>query len=81
MNIIRCHLLRLVGISAAAIAIPQLASASDSGNGAAFKLAMGPMSAAQKNQGAAPSEKPHNAMTKPLHHSKHKHAGSATQPK
>jgi hypothetical protein len=50
MNIMGRHILRLVGISTVAIAIPQLASAFDSGSGATFKLAMGPTSAAQKNQ-------------------------------
>jgi len=48
MNILGRCILRLVAIGA--IAIPQLASAFDSGSGAAVKLAMGPTSAAQKNQ-------------------------------
>lgn len=52
MNIMGRHALRLIGIGAFAIAIPQLASAADSADGAAFKLAMGPTSAAQKNQSA-----------------------------
>jgi hypothetical protein len=45
------RVLRLVGIGVIAIVIPQLALASDSGNDATFKLAMGPTSAALKNQG------------------------------
>src|ERR1700731_763549 len=40
MNIMGRHVLRLMEIGAVAIAIPQLASAFDSENGAAFKLAM-----------------------------------------
>jgi hypothetical protein len=49
MNTMGRHVLRLMGIGAVALAIPQLASAFDSENGAAFKLAMGPTSAALKN--------------------------------
>jgi hypothetical protein len=87
MNIIGRRVLRLVGIVAIAVSIPQLAPAFDSGNGAEFKLAMGPTSAAQKNQSlstnsdasaakCAPSEA---TCTKALHRSKSKRAGSATQ--
>jgi hypothetical protein len=50
MNGMRFHLLRLAGIGAVAIAVPQLASASDDAS-AVVRLVMGPMSAAQKNQG------------------------------
>jgi hypothetical protein len=53
MNIMGRYVLRLMGIGAVAIAIPQLASAFDSENGAAFKLAMRPTSAALKNQSPA----------------------------
>jgi hypothetical protein len=42
VNIMGRHALRLMRICAVAIAIPQLASAFDSENGAAFKLALGP---------------------------------------
>ena len=86
MNIMGRHGLRLMGIGAVAIAIPQLASAFDSENGAAFKLAMGPTSAALKNQ--SPSKTSDNTGTKcipsegtcPKHHrSKRMSAGSATQ--
>ena len=62
MNIMGRHVLRLMGIGAFAIAIPQLASASDSENGTAFKLAMGPTSAALKNQ--SPSKTSDNTGTK-----------------
>jgi hypothetical protein len=87
MNIMSRLVLRLVGIGAVAIAIPQLASAFDSENGAAFKLAMGPTSAAQKNQSpqttsdntvtkCAPSE---GTCPKPRNRSKRRRAGSAVQ--
>jgi hypothetical protein len=87
MNIMGRHVLRLmeIGAVAVAIAIPQLASAFDSENGAAFKLAMGPTSAALKNQTPSttsdgtgtkctPSE---GTCPKPRHRSKRMSAGSA----
>jgi hypothetical protein len=86
MNIMGRHVLRLLAIGGLAIAIPQLASASDAGSSATFKLAMGPMSAAQKNQSstAATSDTtgltcPEGSCWKPRyrhHHSKLKHAYS-----
>ena len=76
MNIMCRHILRLAALVAFAIAIPQLALASDSANSAAFKLAMGPTSAAQKNQGpSATSDTPVTAP-KPHHRTKHKHKAS-----
>jgi hypothetical protein len=87
MNIMGRHVLRLMGIGAVAIAIPQLASAFDSGNVAAFKLAMGPTSATQKNQ--SPPTASDNAGTKCIpsegtcpkshHRSKRRSKGSAAQ--
>jgi hypothetical protein len=87
MNIMGRHVLRLMEIGAIAIAIPQLASASDSENGAAFKLAMGPASAALKNQ--TPSATSDNTGTKctpsegtcpkPHHRSKRMSEGSAVR--
>jgi hypothetical protein len=85
MNIMGRHVLRLMGIGAVSIVIPQLALAFDSGNGASFKLAMGPTSAAQKNQSppttsdntgtkCSPSE---GTCPKPHHRSKRMSAGSA----
>jgi hypothetical protein len=71
MNIVPRHVVRLVAIYAFAMAFPQLASASDSANGATFQLAMGPMSAAQKNQGNV--AKPDNAMVEPRRHTKRRH--------
>jgi len=58
MDIMGRRVLRLLGIGAVAIAIPQLALASDPGNSATLKLAMGPTSAAQKKQ--VPSTTPAN---------------------
>jgi hypothetical protein len=87
MNIMGRHVLRLMGIGVVAVAIPQPASAFESVNGASFKLAMGPTSAAQKNQSLStmsdntgtkctPSE---GACPKPHHRSKHMSAASAAQ--
>ena len=76
--------LLLAGVAAVAIAIPQLASAYEA-DGAALKLAMGPTSAAMKNQG--PSTTAEKAVAKcdpsvgtcpkPHHRSKHRSRGSA----
>jgi hypothetical protein len=87
MNIMSRHVPRLVGICVIAIAIPQSASAFDSGNGATVKLAMGPTSAALKNQG--PSTASGNTVAncassegtcaKPHHRIKGRHAVSAAQ--
>jgi hypothetical protein len=73
-----------VGVASVAIAIPQLASAFEA-DGAALKLAMGPTSAAMKNQG--PSTTADKAVAKcdpsvgtcpkPHHRSKHRSRGSA----
>jgi hypothetical protein len=75
MNIVRRHVVRLVAICAFATTIPQLASATDSSSGATLQLAMGPMSAAQKNQGNV--AKPHDATAEPRRHSRHRHARHA----
>ena len=75
MNNMSRHILRLVGIGVFAVVIPQLASASDFGNSTALKLAMGPTSAAQKNQGPATMDTPDTAP-KPHHRAKHKHKAS-----
>jgi hypothetical protein len=87
MNIMGRCVLRLMGIGAVAITIPQPASAFDSENGAAFKLAMGPTSAALKNQtpsttsdntgtNCSPSE---GTCAKPHHRSRRTSAGSAVR--
>jgi hypothetical protein len=70
MNNVSRHVL-LVAIGAFAIAVPQPSRASDFGDGVTFKLAMGPMSAAQKNQGMA--AKSDEVVTKPHHHTRHRH--------
>jgi hypothetical protein len=57
------------------MAFPQLASASDFGDGATFQLAMGPMSAAQKNQGN--TAKSDDAVVEPRRHTKRRHARHA----
>jgi hypothetical protein len=44
---------RLIAIAVIASAVPHLALASDSASGPALKVAMGPTSAAVKNQGAS----------------------------
>ncbi len=73
MNIMGRRALRLIGIGAVAIAIPQFASASDSVEGATLKLAMGPTSAAQKNQGAQSTSDTPVPTPKPRAKYKHKH--------
>ena len=75
MNIVSRHVVRLVAICAFATAFPQLASASDSGNGATFQLAMGPMSAAQKNRGR--TARSDDAVVEPRHHTRRRHAHHA----
>jgi hypothetical protein len=71
MNIVPRHVVRLVAICAFAT-VPQLAPASGSENGATFQLAMGPMSAAQKNQGN--TAKSDDAVVEPRRHNRHRHA-------
>ncbi len=71
MNNASRHVL-LVAIGAFAIAVPQPGSASDVENGTAFKLAMGPISAAQKNQGAT-AHSDEVVPTPHHHHTRHRH--------
>ena len=73
MNIVPRHVVQLTAICVLAIAFPQLASATDSTGGAAIRLAMGPMSAAQKNQGT-PGKSDEVAL-EPRHHARHHRAG------
>ena len=72
MNIMPRHVARLVAIGAFAVGCSQLASAADSTSGATFRLAMGPMSAAQKNQGTP--GKSDEVAVEPRHHAKHHRA-------
>lgn len=85
MNVMRRHVLRLVGIGAVTIAVLQLASAFGAESGAAFKLAMGQLSAPQKRGGpptapdntvitCTPSEGP---CPKPHHRSERRRTCSA----
>ena len=72
MNIVLRHVSRLL-IVGATIVFPQFASAA-AGNGPTFSFAMGPMSAAQKNQGT--STQPDAAATRPRYRTKHRHRRS-----
>ena len=72
MNIVSRHVVRLVAICAFAT-VPQLAPASGSENGATFQLAMGPTSAAQKNQ-QGNTEKSHDVVAEPRRHTNRRHA-------
>jgi hypothetical protein len=69
MNTVLRHVVRVVAICA--LAFPQLASASESEGGATFQLAMGPMSAAQKNQGN--TAKSDDAVVEPRRHTRRRH--------
>jgi hypothetical protein len=62
---------RLIVTGALTLVVPTLASASDLDQAKSFKLAMGPTSAAQKNQG--PAEKSDEVEIKPRHHIKPHH--------
>jgi hypothetical protein len=72
MNIVLRHVSRLLVVGAT-IVLPQFASAA-AGNGPTFSFAMGPMSAAQKNQGT--STQPDIAATAPRYRSKHRYRRS-----
>jgi hypothetical protein len=77
MNIMSRHILRLVGIGIFAIAVPQLASASEASKGATYEVAMGPTSAAQKNHRQSKVSEAPDTAPKPQHRSEHKHKASA----
>jgi hypothetical protein len=76
MNMFFRYASRLIAVGAFILIVPTLVFASDRDRASGFKLAMGPMSAAQKNQGspaaeAAPAE-PHLGPTyRPRHHHSH----------
>jgi hypothetical protein len=72
MNIVPRHVARLATIGAFVVGCSQLASATDSTSGATFRLAMGPMSAAQKNQGTP--GKSDEVAAEPRRHAKHHRA-------
>lgn len=76
MNILFHCASRLIAIGTFAVIVPTLASASNAGQTASLKVAMGPTSAAQKNQGQgttansdAVEPKPHN----PVKHHRRRH--------
>lgn len=73
MNVVHHYALRLVTIGAFALVTPTLASASNVEQLTNFRLAMGPMSAAQKNQGPGMAEQSGAAEMKPDHHIKKHH--------
>jgi len=75
VNVVHHHALRLIALGAFAVIVPTLALASSAEQSAGFKLAMGPMSAAQKNQGPGTAEQPGSVGAKPHHRIKHHHHG------
>jgi hypothetical protein len=64
---------RLIAVGALTLTASTFASASDATPNNSFKLAMGPMSAAQKNQSAA--EKTDEVEIKPHHRIRQHHHG------
>jgi hypothetical protein len=74
MNIVFRSAARLIAIGAFIVIIPAFAPASDVERDASIKLAMGPMSAAQKNQGNSTAEAaPMESHPAPSHrHSRHR---------
>lgn len=62
----------LIATSAFIVIIPALASASDVERDARVRLAMGPMSAAQKNQNQGTVTKSDAAQIKPHHRTRHR---------
>jgi hypothetical protein len=71
MNNVAYPALRLLTIVALAALAPKLAVASDVKADASFEIAMGPQSAAQKNQDA--TARSDDAMTKSQHRTTHRH--------
>jgi hypothetical protein len=74
MSIVSRCASRLIATITLAVIIPAVASASDIERDGRFKLAMGPMSAAQKNQGNTTAESmPAEPHVIPKHHHHHAH--------
>ncbi len=71
MNNAPCPTLQFLAIVSFAVLAPQLATASDLNAGTSLKMAMGPMSAAQKNQGT--TAKSDDVATSPHHRTTHRH--------
>ena len=72
MNMLFRRTSRLIAAGALTLIVPTLASAADVARVKSFKLAMGPMSAAQKNQNQGMAEKSAEAEIKQHHHIKHR---------
>jgi hypothetical protein len=79
VNVVHPYVPRLIAVGALALIVPTLASASNVEQPTNFKLAMGPMSAAQKSQGPGMAEqsgaaemKPDHRIKKHHHHVKHR---------
>jgi hypothetical protein len=70
MNMLFRYAVRLTAVGALAVVISAPASASDVELPKSLKLAMGPMSAAQKNQSPEAVEKSDAVEIKPPHHVK-----------
>jgi hypothetical protein len=62
---------RLITVGALTLIVPTFALASDIAPSSSFKLAMGPMSAAQKNQGGTEADAA-PVPIEPHHHVKHR---------
>ena len=62
---------RLIAVGALTVILATLASASSAEQTATFKVAMGPTSAAQKNQGPPATASSDALEPKPHHHIKH----------
>jgi hypothetical protein len=73
MSIVSRCAVRLIAAGAFAVIIPAVASAFDIERTGRFELAMGPMSAAQKNQGQGMAEQSGSAEVKPRDRIKHHH--------
>jgi hypothetical protein len=72
MNVVPRFVRCLIAMIAYIMAGSDLAVASETANGATFRLAMGPMSAAQKNQGQETATKSDKAPIKPHHRIRHR---------
>jgi hypothetical protein len=70
MSMLFCCASRLIAVGALTLTVPTFASASDATPGNSFKLAMGPMSAAQKNQSGAVADA---VPAEPHHWHRHRH--------
>jgi hypothetical protein len=72
MNVVPRYALRLIAMTVFLLASSHLAVASDTASGPTFRLAMGPMSAAQKNQGQGTAATSGEGQTRPHHRIRHR---------